>query len=133
MTTHHLIDLVASPVSAAGAGITSVIGTAALLVGQAPVPSFLPPDLVYIAVALGPSAIWAVFYGWKMKRAYHARRAALGLQRLQALEAAGVAIDSERYEEAWQLYVHHSSAEAVTSAQPDAPRPELLLTDRKRL
>lgn len=123
MSTHDFVNLVASPISAAGAGLTSVIGTAALVVGQAPVPSFLPPDLVYAVVALGPSAIWAVFYGWKMKRAYHARRAALALQRLQALEAAGVPITSEDYEEAWKLYEHHSSAEAVTSAQPDSPPP----------
>lgn len=123
MSTHHLVDLIASPVSAAGAGITSVIGTAALLVGQAPVPSFLPPDLVYAVVALGPSAIWAVFFAWKMKRAYHARRAQLSLQRMTALEAAGVSITSDEYEAAWKLYEHHSSAEAVTSAQPDSPAP----------
>jgi len=123
MSTHHLVDLIASPVSAAGAGITSVVGTAALLVGQAPVPSFLPPDLVYAVIALGPSAIWGFFFAWKMKRAYHARRAQLSLQRLQALEAAGVSITSDDYEAAWALYEHHSSAEAVTSAQPDAPAP----------
>lgn len=130
MSTHHLIDAIASPMSAAGAGITSVIGTAAVIAGQAPVPSGIPPEAVYAVVALGPSFIWAFFFGWKMKRAYHARRAALALRRLNALEAAGVSITSEEYEEAWNLYVHHSGAEAVTSAQPDSP-PPMLMTKRK--
>lgn len=130
MSTHHIIDAIASPMSALGAGITSVIGTAAVVAGQAPVPSGIPPEAVYAVVALGPSAIWAFFYAWKMKRAYHRRRAQLGLQRLHALEAAGVPVTSDEYEEAWNLYVHHSSYEAVTSAQPDSP-PPALLTKRK--
>lgn len=123
MSTHHLVDAIASPMSAAGAGLISVIGTAAVIAGQAPVPSLLPPELVYAVVALGPSFIWGVFYGWKMKRAYHARRAALALRRLNALEVAGVPITSDDYEAAWKLYEHHSAAEAVTSAQPDSPPP----------
>lgn len=130
MSTHHLVDAIASPISAAGAGITSIIGTAAVIAGQAPVPAGIPPEAVYAVVALGPSAIWAVFYAWKMKRSYHARRAYLAYQRLRALEAAGVSITSDEYEEVWNLYVHHSSAEAVASTRPESPPPELL-TKRK--
>lgn len=130
MSTHHLVDFIASPISAAGAGITSVIATTAVVAGQTPMPAGFPPEVVYAVVALGPSAIWATFFAWKMKRAYHRRRAQLQLRRLQALEAAGVSITSDEYKEAWDLYVHHSSFEAVTSTQPDSPPPELL-TKRK--
>lgn len=124
MSTHQIIDALASPLSAAGASATSVVGVAAVATGQLPAPAG-QADVIMWIMAVGPSAVWGLFFLWKMKRAYHARRALLALHRLKELKAAGVAVDSDDYEAAWALYEKHSSWEAVTSAKPDAPAPRL--------
>lgn len=56
--TNHLINLIADHTGAFVAGTTSVLASVAMLAGQVPIPPGVDPNLVWLALLIGPTAAW---------------------------------------------------------------------------
>ena len=55
---HNLINVVADHTGAFVAATASVIGTTAMIAGQVPIPPGVDPNLVWLALLVGPTAAW---------------------------------------------------------------------------